>query len=258
MITLYFAGAMKYRFLRFDSVASTMPLSHEFAMQGQPEGLVVLADEQTAGRGRAGHTWFSPRGQSLYLSVLLRPTLPATRLNWLTMIGALAIIDTIQALMPPTQLPAPRPSIKWFNDVNLNGRKVSGVLVETAWLGDAIDYAVLGIGLNINTKFADAPADVQARATSLAHEFGREFDRETALAQLLQHFAIRYARLTQPDGDPIHDYAHWLDTIGRPVKIALASGDLHGIAERIDPDGALVIRDAQGHAQRCVYGEISS
>ncbi|MCW1966754.1 MAG: biotin--[acetyl-CoA-carboxylase] ligase [Anaerolineae bacterium] len=247
---------MKYRFLRFDSVASTMPLSHEFAMQGEQEGLVVIADEQTAGRGRAGHTWFSPPAQSLYLSILLRPALPAAQLNWLTMIGALAIIDTVQSLVSQHVPRPPQPSIKWFNDVNLNGRKVSGVLVETAWLGDAIDYAVIGIGLNVNTQFADAPADVQARATSLATEFGRAFDREVVLAQLLQHFAARYTRLTQPNGDPIHDYAHWLDTIGRPVKITLANGDLHGIAERIDLDGALIIRDAQGQPHRCVYGAL--
>ena len=246
---------MNYRLLRFDSVASTMLTAHNFAMQGEPEGLVVIADEQTAGRGRAGHTWFSPPAQSLYLSILLRPRLDPAQLNWLTMIGALAIIDTLQTMTATAPAP-PRPTIKWFNDVHLNGRKISGVLVESAFMGDTIDHSIMGIGLNVNTQFASAPPDVQARATSLANEFRREFDREAILNQLLAHFSQRYAQLGLPNANPIHEYAHWLETIGKPVKMTLASSVIEGIAESIAPDGALIIRDAQNRRHRCVYGEI--
>lgn len=246
---------MNYRLLRFDSVASTMLTAHNFAMQSEPEGLVVIADEQTAGRGRAGHTWFSPPAQSLYLSILLRPRLDPAQLNWLTMIGALAIIDTLQTMMATAPAP-PHPTIKWFNDVHLNGRKISGVLVESAFMGHAIDYSIVGIGLNVNTQFASAPPDVQTRATSLANEFRREFDREVILNQLLAHFAQRYAQLGLPNANPIHEYTHWLETIGKPVKMTLANDMIEGIAESIAPDGALIIRDAQNRRHRCVYGEI--
>ena len=252
---LYFVCSMNYRLLRFDCVASTMLVAHNFAMQSESEGLVIVADEQTAGRGRAGHTWFSPPTQSLYLSILLRPRLDPAQLNWLTMIGALAIIDTLQTMIT-TALTPPRPTIKWFNDVHLNGRKISGVLVESAFMGDAIDYSILGIGLNVNTQFISAPPDVQARATSLANEFRHKFDREIILNHLLAHFAQRYAQLGLPNTNPIHEYAHWLETIGRPVKMTLAKGIIEGIAESIAPDGALIIRDAQNHRHRCVYGEI--
>jgi len=227
-----------------------MDVGRELAERGAPEGLAVVADEQTAGRGRAGRAWYSPPGQSLYLSLLLRPALHPRQISWLTMIGALAVVDGLSQL---TALDA-RLSIKWFNDVLLNGRKLAGVLVEAAFVADRLDYAILGIGLNVNTCFADAPEEVRRRATSLREAFGREFDRDAVLAQLLAAFGARYSRLP---ASPLADYLGCLETPGRPVRLRAGDEIIEGVAVRIQEDGALVVMTAAGE-RVATFGEVVS
>lgn len=209
------------------------------AEQGAAEGFVVVADEQTAGRGRAGREWYSPPAQSLYLSVLLRPALLPRQISWLTMIGGLAVVDALsQFATPGSPL-----SLKWFNDVLLNGRKVAGVLVESSLTGERLDYAVLGIGLNVNTRFDDAPEDIRRRAISLRQAFGREFDRAEVLDRLLAALAARYGHLPT---SPVADYARHLETLGRTVRLNLGHEVIEGDALRVEADGALVVRTAGG------------
>lgn len=241
---------MQFDVRRFPVVTSTMDVARDLAEQGAPEGLVVVADEQTAGRGRVGRAWYSPPGQSLYLSLLLRPALHPRRISWLTMIGALTILDCIsQFSIPNSQL-----SIKWFNDVLLNGRKLAGVLVEASFVADRLDYAILGIGLNVNTRFADAPEEVRRRATSLREAFGREFDRDVALDRLLAAFGARYGRLP---ASPLADYIGHLETLGRPVRLCAGDEIIEGTAVRVEEDGALVVMTAAG--ERVVtFGEVVS
>jgi BirA family biotin operon repressor/biotin-[acetyl-CoA-carboxylase] ligase len=230
---------MRFAIHRFASVASTMDVCREFAEQGAAEGLVIVADEQTAGRGRAGRAWFSPPGQSLYVSVLLRPHLPPRQTSWLTMIGALAAADSIsQFSILNSQL-----SIKWFNDVLLNGKKIAGVLVETSLTGDHLDYAVLGIGLNVNTRFDDAPDEVKARATSLREVLGVELDREAMLDRLLVTFGARYSTLPK---SPVAEYARHLDTLGKHVQMNVGADIVAGQAVRVEDDGALVVLTTAG------------
>ncbi len=182
-----------------------MDVAREWAEQGAAEGAVVLAEEQTAGRGRAGHAWYSPPEQALYLSIVLRPPLIPAETSWITIVAALAVCDTLDALVsaptseeprhPVTSSPPHLVTLKWFNDVLLNGRKVCGTLVESSITGGQLDYAVLGIGMNVNTAFDAAPDDVRSRATSLRAALGRVFDREAILQALLAHIDARYARL---------------------------------------------------------------
>jgi BirA family biotin operon repressor/biotin-[acetyl-CoA-carboxylase] ligase len=235
---------------RFPVVTSTMDVGRELAEQGAPEGLVVVADEQRAGRGRAGRAWYSPPGQSLYLSLLLRPALGARQIGWLTMIGALAVLDGLAHL---SSLDA-RLSLKWFNDVLLNGRKLAGVLVEASFVADRLDYAILGIGLNVNTCFADAPEEVRQRATSLRQAFGREFDRDDVLARLLAAFGARYQRLP---ASPLADYIGHLETLGRPVRLCAGHEIIEGAAVRVQEDGALVVMTAAGE-RVAAFGEVIS
>ncbi len=252
-----------------------MDLCRAYAEQGAGEGLVVLADEQTAGRGRAGRAWYSPPGQSLYLSILLRPDLCPRQIGWLTMIGALAVCEIAKetANAQPADsrsrasaLPAPLlPSqaqggnalqfrLKWPNDVLLNGRKVAGVLVESSLIGDRLDYAVLGIGLNVNTLFDDAPEEIRLRATSLREALGYEVDRDVILERLLAAFSARYAMLP---ASPLADYVRRLDALGWRVRLQVGDEIVEGDAVRVEDDGALVMMTNSG--ERVVtFGDIVS
>ncbi|MCS6847309.1 MAG: biotin--[acetyl-CoA-carboxylase] ligase [Anaerolineae bacterium] len=241
---------MKFDFRRFPTIPSTMDVCRAFAEQGADEGLVVLADAQTAGRGRAGRTWYSPHGQSLYLSILLRPDLHPRRIGWLTMLGALAVTDAISQF----SILNSRFKLKWPNDVLLNGKKVAGVLVESSFTGDRLDYAVLGIGLNVNTRFDDAPEDVRLRATSLCEALGQEVDRQAVLDWLLAAFSVRYATLP---ASPVADYARQLDTLGKQVRLQAGDEIVEGKAARVEDDGALVVMTTAG--ERIVtFGDVVS
>jgi BirA family biotin operon repressor/biotin-[acetyl-CoA-carboxylase] ligase len=225
-----------------------MDICRAYAEQGAGEGLVVLADAQTAGRGRAGRNWYSPPGQSLYLSILLRPDLPPRRIGWLTMLGALAVADAIsQFSILNSQL-----RLKWPNDVLLNGKKVAGVLVESSLTGDRLDYAVLGIGLNVNTCFDNAPEEVQMRATSLREALGHEVDREVALERLLAAFGTRYATLP---ASPLADYVRRLDTLGKHVRLQAGDETVEGEALRVEDDGALVVM-TNGSERVVTFGDV--
>ncbi len=241
---------MRFDVHRFPTVTSTMDVCHALAEQGAGEGLVVVADEQTAGRGRAGRAWYSPPGQSLYLSVLLRPGLRPRQIGWLTMIGALAVLDAL------SQFSVLRAwlSIKWPNDVLLRGRKVAGVLVETSLIGERLDYAVLGIGLNVGTRFDSAPDDVKQRATSLHEALGTAPDRDALLDQLLSAFGERYGRLPE---SPLADYARWLETLGRRVRLRAGDEVIEGEAIRLQEDGALVVTTDAGE-RVATFGDVVS
>jgi BirA family biotin operon repressor/biotin-[acetyl-CoA-carboxylase] ligase len=230
-----------------------MDVAREFAEGGAPEGLVVVADEQTAGRGRSTHAWYSPSRQSLYASLLLRPPLTPAQTGWVTMIAALAVAEEIRDLrleieekhraISTLRVQSPI-SIKWFNDIHLGGRKVCGILVESSITGDQLDYAVLGIGLNVNTRFEDAPADVCARATSLREAWGlhETLDHTDILRRLLGHFEARYAHLVTARTSPAREYAGVLETLGREVRIHSGDEIIHGLAVRIEEDGALIVK----------------
>jgi BirA family transcriptional regulator, biotin operon repressor / biotin---[acetyl-CoA-carboxylase] ligase len=223
-----------------------MDVARALAGQGAPDFTVVTADEQTAGRGRHGRVWYSPPGSAIYASVICRLPFAPGQLCGLTMAGALAVLDVVDASDPEL-----RPVLKWFNDVQLNGRKIAGVLVEAAWMGDKLDYAILGLGVNVNTVFDHAPDDIRRRATSLCDVTGRVWDRDHTQTRLLAALHSRYARL--PDV-PLTDYTARLETLGR--RIETASGP--GIATGVGLDGALRVRLDDGSDISLAFGDVLS
>jgi BirA family biotin operon repressor/biotin-[acetyl-CoA-carboxylase] ligase len=240
----------------------------DMAEAGAPEGTVVVADEQTAGRGRASHTWYSPPGQSLYASVLLRPDLAPAQAGWITMVAALSVSEAIREMRDErlennlassviSNLLSPI-SIKWFNDIHIGGRKVCGILVESSITGDQLDYAVLGIGLNVNTSFDQAPSEVRARATSLREAWAAQepLDRSVVLARVLARFGKRYTNLLTQRTSPAREYAQALETLGREVRVDTGNGIVSGRALRIMEDGALIVLTADGE-QRIGFGDIT-
>ena len=226
-------GVFAHHILWYPEVGSTNDVAAALAERGGPEGLVVIADRQTAGRGRLGRSWASPAGAGIYLSVVLRP--PSTIASLLTIAAGVAVADGISSA---TGLST---HLKWPNDVQVGGRKLAGILAE-----GALSHVVLGIGINVQP--AAYPADVAVRATSIESELGRPIDRGLVLAECLAALASRYRDLLTGHGRAVVDA--WrrraAQMLGRRVEWD-SSGMRHtGLAENIDDDGALIVTGTGG------------
>ncbi len=243
----------------FERVASTNDAAQELAAAGAPDGLLVLADEQTAGRGRMGRSWWAPGGSSLLMSLVLRPPLPPAQAGQTMMAVALGALEGIEAV---TGL---RPVLKWPNDLLLDGRKLGGMLAEIRTDGDRLDYVILGLGLNVNvdwTAQTAIPAEVAAAATSLSAGLGRPVDRLDLLVQILSRSEAWYDRLLaaqagRPGAEPIHmAWAARLETLGRRVSIVVPGGTVTGTAFGVTPEGALQVRREDGTVQIVWSGDV--
>jgi BirA family biotin operon repressor/biotin-[acetyl-CoA-carboxylase] ligase len=218
-----------------------------------PEGTVVLADVQTAGRGRLQRSWWAPAGSSLLLSVLLRPGWPARHAQRLTMVCSLAVCEAIAVLA------GVEARVKWPNDVLIEGRKVCGILAELdvgpGLGGETLQTAVVGIGINVNLEFEGAPK-LMAPATSLMLAAGRAISREELLVALLVGVERRYVAVCQ--GWSYHrEWAGRMATLGREVKVSGATETWRGVAVDVDADGALLVRTEEGAVRRVLAGDVT-
>lgn len=221
-----------------EATASTNADALDWAKEDAPEGALVVAEHQTAGRGRWGRSWFSEPGAGLLLSLVLRPRLATDRLGLIT--TALGVACT-EALRESTGL---QPRIKWPNDVTVDGRKLAGILVETRVEAGHVDAAVAGIGINFH-RF-DPPADIAARATSVADAMERAGlgpppSRAHLLAALLRYFEDFYDEITSgAAADVVERAAAYSEILGKAVRVVLADGRaLEGRASRLLPAGSL-------------------
>jgi BirA family biotin operon repressor/biotin-[acetyl-CoA-carboxylase] ligase len=234
------------RVICYPSLPSTMDVAKRQAKQGAAEGTVVLAEEQTAGKGRLKRTWLSPKG-SIALSIILHPS-PAY-LTSLIMVASLAVVHCIEKA---TSLKA---QIKWPNDVLVNEKKVCGILIESDVRGKTVGYAIIGIGINANLKPSDFP-EISPPATSLSHELGRELSRLDIIRCLLVETERLYLAL--PAGESI--YQEWRDrlvTIGQKVEVSSGEATYKGIAESVASDGSLLLRQSDGSLTKIVAGDVS-
>src|SRR3990170_2814181 len=243
--------AMGRKVVYRSSVPSTMDLARRQAEADAAEGTVVLADEQTAGRGRLGRTWISPPGANVYVSVVLRPE--PEHLRPLSMLCPLAVCRAIEEV---TGLPA---RIKWPNDVLVRGRKVSGTLIDAEFEDGDVRYAIVGVGINVNFDAARYE-EIRDLATSLSTELGREVPREGVLAAFLNHLEELYLDLRR--GQPV--YGLWkarLDTLGQRVRVRYGEAGTggegpEGLVEDADESGALILRRADGSTVRVEAGDV--
>jgi BirA family biotin operon repressor/biotin-[acetyl-CoA-carboxylase] ligase len=236
-----------HRVLYYPRLTSTMAAARREAKRGAPEGTVVIAGEQTAGRGRLGRVWLTPRG-NIALSLVLYPRL--VDLPSLIMLASLAVVHSLKAV---TGL---KSQIKWPNDVQINGRKVCGILIETDVRQDKVNYAVIGIGLNVNLRLGDFPPEIQSLATSLSEELGREVPRLSVIRSLLVEIEKLY--LTLKSGASL--YEEWRDnlvTLGQRVRVKSAEDMYEGMAESVDRDGSLLLRGAHGQLTRIIAGDVT-
>ena len=218
---------------RYEVVESTNDLARAQAERGKAEGLVITAEEQAAGRGRMGRKWIVPRGTSLQLSVLLRPSLAPTAAARVVRMAALAVVETLADFLQLS------PRLKWPNDVLLNGRKCAGILLESSLRGDELEYVVLGIGINVNYAMRDFP-ELAPFATTLQDAVGHAIDRSALERALLMQLDAQYRKLLYGK-DFVQEYRARLDMLGQPIRVATRDGVLEGIAQNVADDGALVL-----------------
>lgn len=230
---------------------STNELAARRARAGAPEGLLVVADSQTGGRGRLGRSWFSPPGENLYFSLLLRPRLVAVELPPLTLLTGVVLARALGML-------GVTPRLKWPNDVLVDQagkpRKLVGILTEMATERDRIKHVVIGVGVNVNgTRFPDELAD---RAGSLRTVTGRTHDRGALLASIANAFEPAYDKALSGGAASFLPSWRTFAALPRPVRIDRPGGLLEGLALDIDPEGALSVRDEAGKVHRVLSGEI--
>ncbi len=234
----------------FDAIASTNDLAKELGGRGAPEGTLVVAEAQQAGRGRLGRQWESPPSVGLYVSLLLRPSLPPTEMPQITLTTAVAAVRALKRAAGLT------PGIKWPNDLLVDGKKVGGILTEMETESDQIRYLVLGWGLNVNNS--GFPPELTPIATSLFLATGRAFSRVTILQAWLEEFEGLYERfLTRDFPGILTEWKEHAVTLGREVRVRQGAREIYGRAVNVDVDGALLLEQRGGELVRVTSGEIA-
>jgi BirA family biotin operon repressor/biotin-[acetyl-CoA-carboxylase] ligase len=241
-------GKRIHHFFRTDS---TNRVAMELGYTNEPEGAVVIAEEQTAGRGRAGRNWHSEHATGIYATLLLRPKISPVQAPLLTMMAGLSAHAAIQA---QTGL---QPDVKWPNDLMLNGKKLGGILTEMHAEPTAVRFVIVGIGINVNQeKF---PAELSAIATSLRAETGRGQSRLELLARLLREFETDYNRLLRDGSGSVTERFAQVSSYAKGKKVRVTNGNetYVGVTAGLRPEGLLQIRREDGALVTVLAGDVT-
>ena len=238
-------------FYYFSEIDSTNTFARQRAESGAPEGEIVIAETQTQGRGRLGRRWQSPPFTNLYFSLILRPKLPPVHAPQITLMAAVAMVESIVGFIPQAA------TIKWPNDILVGGKKLAGILTEAACDSERLDYVILGIGVNVNYRFDAMPDVIRHRATSVAELTGESVNRESFLKRLIHHLDRCYGELEASGFTRLAPRweAHF-GLRGKLVRVELLDQIVTGRAIGIDRDGALLIEDQRGVRQRVLAGDV--
>jgi BirA family transcriptional regulator, biotin operon repressor / biotin---[acetyl-CoA-carboxylase] ligase len=239
-----------HRVEHHSSIGSTNDRARELLEGADGDGSVVVAEEQTSGRGRRGRSWQSPPSRNLLMSVALAPDLAAADAWRLGLATALAVAEACEAVAPVV--------LKWPNDVvaAADGRKLGGLLIETMAEGDRLRAAVLGIGINVNWRRVEMPVDLREEATSLADLAGASVDRDALFDRLIDLLELEIAA-AEAGQSPLERYRALCSTLGSAVSVETAQGVVHGRAIDLDASGALVVEDREGRRHVVNGGEVT-
>jgi len=235
----------------FQEIDSTNTYARKLAENGAAEGGIIIAESQSQGRGRLGRRWESPPFSNLYLSFILRPDLFPRHAPQITLTAAVAVAETVGAFIIRS------PSIKWPNDILIDGKKLAGILSEAACDAERIEYVILGIGLNLNSHVATMPEDLRDRAISMADLTGAYVSRENVLVRLIQHLDRCYGDLGERGFEAIRP--RWearFGLRGRRVQVEVGGRSVVGWARGLNREGALIVEDEQGQKFSIVAGDV--
>ena len=236
--------------LCFDTLDSTNEFGKLLAKNESVHGTLIVADTQTAGKGRRGRSWQSETGSTIAMSLCLEPKLPTEHVAGLTLVMALTVAEAI------AQVADVQPQIKWPNDIVLNGKKICGILTEMCFVND--HYAVI-IGTGINVNVTDFPEELREIAGSLKLELGREISREKLIAAILKYFEVFYAQYEQTKDLSLlkERYEYLLVNRGREVRVLDPKEPYTGVAKGITAEGNLVVVCEDGTEREVFSGEVS-
>lgn len=236
----------------YEITDSTNLRAKQLAEGGAREGDVVVAEEQTAGRGRKGRSWFSAGHEGICISLILRPAMSPAEASRITLMTAVAVAETLLGFADLDV------KIKWPNDILIRGKKIAGILTELTMEMDAVDYVVVGLGLNVNTPEEHFSEEVRSIATSLLIETGKNFSRATVAGRFLELFEKYYEILKNEGFDTIMKRWKELSSIiGRDVVVDVIGRKYAGRVADIDSQGVLVIRDRDGQVHRIFSGDVT-
>ncbi len=235
------------RLLFFQQVGSTMDEARLRAERGTEEGTVIVAETQTASRGRQGRNWVSRSG-NLYLSVVLYPSIQT--LPYLNSLCGVAVVRAI------ANISGLKPRIKWPNDVLLNDKKVAGLLVESAIAGDLVHHSIVGIGINVALD-ADEIDEIAGGAISLNHASAGDIPRDELLREILQQLDALYIQLNHGNS-PVEEWEELLDTLGQRVRVTWQGEEYVGFADGVDTQGSLLLRQDDGRVRTLAAGDAMS
>jgi BirA family transcriptional regulator, biotin operon repressor / biotin---[acetyl-CoA-carboxylase] ligase len=235
----------------YTRVPSTMPLAHAMAANGASDGTALIADEQTAGRGRRGRAWHAPAGSAILCSIIFRPPLPPERLFALTALVSLGLAEGVERVTGLI------PQVKWPNDLVLGGKKLAGVLTATRLTGAVLDHVVVGFGLNVSLRVADLPPlDRGLPPTSLAIELGAAPERLAVMQAVLESIDTAYTILRRGgEADLLAAWRARLAGLGEWVHVEAESGPVAGRLVGADSDGALLLATPAGQI-RVLAGDV--
>lgn len=250
-VQTFLEDASQWQLEYYDTIDSTNNRARVLAEGGAPEWTVVMADQQTAGRGRIGRQFYSPVASGIYMSVIVRPDCAVTYANMLTIAAAAAVSEAIEAVCEKET------QIKWVNDCFVDGRKISGILTEAS-VGveeQRLRYAVVGIGINVSAPAGGFPAELENIATSIFDQPCTTLVRAPLVAEVLQRFRAYASHLLERAYLP--SYRAHLMVFDRQVTLVRGNEREAVIVRDLTDDGALVVEDAQGHIKEVVSGEVS-
>ena len=245
------AGKMiGHRLFYYDEIGSTNDEAFRLGEKGAPEGLVLVADSQSSGKGRMQRIWYSPPGANIYTSVILRPPAGMLQSTQIPIAAGVAAAETINDFCPG------RAWIKWPNDVLIGGKKVCGILAQIKMSGQAVDFVVVGIGINVNLAREQFPQDIQEIATALAIEAGREISRPELIIRLYENMTKWYRELIQNGFASVRE--RWLnrsEMIDKTVSIVFHNEAVSGKAVGLDEDGSLILLTANNQKMSVSAGD---
>lgn len=235
-----------------ETIDSTNTLAQTLALNGAPEGTLVIADEQTAGRGRRGRNWFSPPHSGVWMSLILRPQLPVAHAAQITLVTAVAMARAL------TRLTGVEAGIKWPNDILFDKRKCCGILTEMHAEFDQVHHLVLGIGINVNVPQEQFPEELQSIATSLQGVKGEPIPRAEVVRAVMEELEPLYRRYVDGGGFASirEDWKRSNITLGRQIVAQTARGPITGEALDIDEFGVLLVRREDGETEKIYSADI--